>query len=69
MPADIGGISQNTILTAAPRRRQRRAKLFLARVPRWKTRSAVALFYWFGPETVKFRELDSFRMSWVQMAP
>ena len=69
MPADIGGIAPNTIFTAAPRRRQRRAKLFLARVPRWKTRSAVALFYWFGPVTVKFRELDSFRPSWVQMDP
>ena len=24
---------------------------------------------WFGPVTVKFRELDSFRPSWVQMDP
>ena len=69
MAADIGGIGPNTISTAAPRRRQRRAKLFLAHVPRWKTRPAVPLFYWFGPETVKFRELDSFLQSRVQMAP
>ena len=69
MLADTGGIGPNTISTAAPRRRQRRAKLFLAHVPRWKSRSAVPLFYWFGPVTVEFRELDSFRPSWVQMDP